>query len=308
MENVLITGGTGLVGKQLVKQLKQKGYGVRVLSRSRAKTESNADYFYWNPQIDEIDLKALKSVDHIIHLAGAGILDKRWTPRRKQLLLDSRVETGQFLLKKIRENQVKLKSFISASGVGYYGAITSDRIFNETDDPSDDFVAEVCKQWEESADAFSEYSFRTVKLRIGVVLSTEGGALPSLIKPITLGLGAPIGSGKQYIPWIHIHDLCDIFIKGLEDDQMNGVYNAVAPEHQTNASLTKTISRTIGRSLWLPNVPAMIIQLIMGERACLILKGSRVSSNKIEHAGFEYKFRDLEKALKNLLQKEPHSP
>jgi uncharacterized protein (TIGR01777 family) len=303
MENVLITGGTGLVGKQLVEQLKQQGYGVKVLSRSKTTTESSTDQYYWNPRNEEIDLNALKSIDHVIHLAGAGILDKRWTQKRKRILLDSRIQTGSFLLKMIKDNQVQIKSFVSASGVGYYGAITMDRIFIETDDPHDDFVAEVCKQWEKSADAFSEYGFRTVKLRIGVVLSDEGGALPTLMKPIKLGFGAPIGSGKQYIPWIHINDLCEIFIKSLKDNRMNGAYNSVSPDHQTNASITKAISKTIGRSLWLPNVPSKIIQLIMGERACLILKGSRVSCDKIENAGFEFKFKDFEKALKHLLQK-----
>jgi uncharacterized protein (TIGR01777 family) len=302
MENVLITGGTGLVGNKLVEHLKQQEYGVRILSRSKTITNSSSDYYYWNPEKDEIDLDVFKSIDHIIHLAGAGILDKRWTTKRKQTLLDSRVQTSSFLLKMIKDNQIQLKSFISASGVGYYGALTSEKIFKEMDSPHEDFVAEVCKQWEKSADAFSEYGFRTVKLRIGVVLSIEGGALPSLMKPIKMGFGAPIGSGNQYIPWIHISDLSEIFIRALKDDQMSGVYNSVSPDHQTNASLTNAISRTIGKSIRLPNVPSFIIQIMMGERACLILKGSRVSSNKIENTGFKFKFGDIDIALKHLLQ------
>ncbi len=304
MENVLITGGTGLVGNQLVNRLKQQGFGVRVLSRSKTIIDSSIDHYFWDPRNNKIDQEALKSVDHIIHLAGAGILDKRWTPKRKQILIDSRVETARFLLQKIKERKVPLKSFISASGIGYYGAVTTDRIFKETDDPHDDFVAEICKQWEKAADAFSENGFRTVKLRIGVVLSSEGGALIPLMKPIKMGFGAPIGSGKQYIPWIHIDDLCSHFIKALKDDRMSGPYNSVAPDHRTNASMTKAISKIIGRSVWLPNVPSMIIQLVMGERACLILKGSRVSSEKIERTGFEFSYNDLEKALSNLIQKQ----
>jgi len=303
METVLITGGTGLVGKQLVVKLKQQGYGVRVLSRNRTTTNSSPDHYYWDPENNEIDLDTLKSIDHIIHLAGAGILDRRWTSKRKQVIIDSRVETSRFLLQKIIENQIKLKSFISASGVGYYGAISTERIFQEMDDPHDDFVAEVCKQWEKAADAFFGNGFRTVKLRIGVVLSIDGGALPTLMKPIKMGLGAPIGSGKQYVPWIHIDDLCALFIKALKEDQMRGAYNSVTPDHRTNASMTKAISNKIERSLWLPNVPSFIMQTIMGERACLILNGSRVSSQKIEDTGFEFTYKDFESAINNLIQK-----
>jgi uncharacterized protein (TIGR01777 family) len=301
MEKVLITGGTGLVGKHLIKHLKRNGYEVRVLSRNKKKTGSNLSYFYWDPAGEEIDMEAFRDVDHLIHLAGAGILDRRWTAKRKRVLIESRVATGRFLYKMIRNNKVHLKSFVTASGIGYYGAVTSEKVFIESDVPHDDFVAEVCKQWERSADSFSDFGVRTVKLRIGVVLSCEGGALPSLMRPIKLGLGAPIGSGRQYIPWIHINDLCRIFIRSLKDNQMEGAFNSVAPEHQTNRSMTRAISKAVGKPLWLPNIPAGIIKMLMGERSCLILKGSKVSNRKIENTGFEFEFKTLEMALKNLI-------
>ena len=303
MEKVLITGGTGLVGKHLIKHLDRNGYEVRVLSRDKKKTGSNLSHFYWNPAAEEIDMEAFRDVDHLIHLAGAGILDRRWTAKRKQVLIESRAATGRLLYKMIRNNQVQLKSFVTASGVGYYGAVTTEKVFIESDEPHDDFVAKVCKQWERSADSFSDFGVRTVKLRIGVVLSSEGGALPSLMKPVKWGLGAPIGLGKQYIPWIHINDLCEIFIRSLKDDQIKGVYNSVAPEHQTNRSMTRAISEATGKPLWLPNIPEGIIKMLMGERACLILKGSKVSSRKIENTGFEFEFKSLETALKDLIDR-----
>lgn len=301
MNRVLITGGTGLVGVRLSEKLKKEGYWVGILSRNRKKSNGNIDHFYWNPSEEEIDPEALTSADHIIHLAGAGILEKKWTSKRKQLVIDSRVKTAQLLLNKIKEQNNQLKTFISASGVGYYGAITSEKIFKETDPPFNDFIGDVCVQWEKSAEQFSETDSRTVILRIGVVLSKVGGALSKMLQPIKMGLGSPIGSGEQYMPWIHIDDLCEMFIKAIEDDQLQGVYNAVSPDHQTNASMTRIISQLMNKTLWFPNIPSFMIRLLFGERSNLILNGSRVSSEKIERTGFIFSYNNLKSALLDLL-------
>lgn len=303
MNMVLITGGTGLVGIKLAEKLHQKGYRVGILSRKKTSFNDSIDHFYWNPAEDQIDPEALKSADHIIHLAGAGIIDKKWSSKRKQIIIDSRVRTAEFLLKKIKEYNTQIKTYISASGVGYYGAITSERIYCEKDSPNNDYVSDVCVRWEKSANQFSNLGIRTVIFRIGVVLSKDGGALSKMKPPIKYGLGAAIGTGKQYMPWIHIDDLCEMFIKAIQDDRLQGVYNSASPDHQTNESINRLLCEVMEKPLWLPNIPSLLIKLLFGERSVLILNGSRVSSEKIENTGFVFLYRDLKSALMDLIKK-----
>ncbi|AOW20213.1 TIGR01777 family oxidoreductase [Urechidicola croceus] len=300
MPTVLISGGTGLIGKYLSKKLLEKGYKVSILSRSK-KEDSNMQYFTWNIEKHEIEKEAIITADYIIHLAGSGIADKRWTDNRKKEIIDSRVDSTNLIFNKVKEYDSMLKAFISASGINYYGTITSDKIFTESDSVGDDFLGNVCKQWEESANQFEGLGIRTVKLRTGVVFTENGGALEKIVKPIKMGLGSPIGSGKQYTPWVHIEDLCNMYIQAIENNEMTGSYNAIAPEHITNKQLTIAIGKQLKKSIWLPNVPSFILKLILGEMSFLVLKGSRASSKKIESTGFKFLFPDIENTLNDLL-------
>ena len=301
METVLITGGTGLVGKHLSNKLQERGYSVSFLSRTSQKTLS-IKTFEWNYQKQTINNGVFNNVDYIIHLAGANIGRKRWTNSRKQLIIDSRVKTGQLIFDKIKEQKKSLKAFISASAIGYYGTITTDKIFKETDLPANDFLGNVCNQWEKIADKFEEKGIRTVKIRTGVVLTEKEGALSKMITPVKIGIGSAIGTGKQYLPWIHIDDLCEIYIKAIEDNQMNGVYNAVSPDYKTNKDFTKILASVLNKPFWLPNVPPIIMKLVFGEMSDLLLKGSRISADKILKTGYEFQFSDLKSALTNLIK------
>jgi uncharacterized protein (TIGR01777 family) len=299
METVLITGASGLVGSYLSKKLIEKGYHVAILGRKSEK-DTTLQKFSWNIEKNEIDENAFENVDYIIHLAGANIGDRRWTVKRKKEILDSRIKSAQLIFQKISENKQHLKAFITASAIGYYGAITSDKIFVETDNASDDFLGETCRLWENAANNFEGLGIRTVKIRTGIVLTNQGGALAKMMTPVKVGLGASIGSGKQFMPWIHIDDLCNIYIKALEDNNMHGAYNAVAPEHKTNSEFSETLTKVLKKAVWVPIVPAIIVRIIFGKMAELVLNGSRVSSNKLIKEGFQFKFPDLSSALADL--------
>ena len=300
MSTVLISGGTGLVGRRLSSVLAGLGYEVMILSRD---TTANFTYstYKWNPDQQEIAYDAIARADYVIHLAGANISKERWTDHRKRQIIESRVKSGQLLVKSIRMNDKKIKAFISASAVGYYGAETSENIFIETDAPASDFLGTTCETWEKPAREISSQGIRSVVLRIGVVLDREGGALPKMIGPIKYGVGSALGDGKQYVPWIHIDDLIGILVKSIEDEQMNGAYNAVAPETTDNASLTQAVADVLKKPLFMPKVPASLLRLLYGEMADIILKGSRVSAEKIIQAGYKFGHPKLKTALRDLL-------
>lgn len=300
METVLITG-KGLVSDHLSKQLLAKGYNVTFLSRSK-NHNSSFQTFTWNIDQNQIEEDAVASADYIIHLAGANISGGRWTKKRKQLIIDSRVKSTNLIFAEVKKQNKKLKAFISSSAVGYYGAVTSDKIFTEADPPANDFLGETCRLWERSADNFEASGIRTVKIRTGVVLSENGGALEKMMPPVKLGIGSAIGKGNQFMPWIHIDDLCSIFIKTLEDTQMKGAYNAVAPDFETNKEFTQTLAQVLNKPSWFPNVPSFIMKMMFGEMAAILLEGSRISANKIKATGFKFKFTDLKNALSDLLK------
>ena len=300
MATILITGGTGLVGRFLCKKLKDKGYSVAILGRTSQKNGETPTYT-WDIDKNEIEKEALEKADYIIHQAGANISEGKWTAKRKKLIIDSRVKSAQLIFEKLKENTNQVKAFISASAIGYYGTISTDKIFSETDPPANDFLGEICRQWEQSADRFEELGIRAVKIRTGVVLAKHGGALEKMITPIKLGIGSAIGNGRQYVPWIHIEDLCDIYIKAIEDAQMNGAYNAVAPDHKTNRDFAGTLAHVLRKPLWFPNIPAIVMKIIFGKMSVILLKGSRVSSEKITNAGYKFKFPKLKGALVNLI-------
>ena len=297
MTSILITGGTGLIGKHLCNVLRSKGYKILILSRNKT---NNPNTYYWNISENYIDPKAIQKADYVIHLAGAGIADKRWTKKIKKELIDSRVKSANLLFSKIKTLNPNLKGFISASGIGYYGAITSEKIFKETDVSGNDFLATVCKIWEEASNQFNSLNIRTVIFRTGVVFSKKGGAFEKMSQPIKLGFGSPIGTGNQYIPWIHIDDLCNMYVEAIENNELNGIYNAVASDYVTNEFLTKSIATILDKKAWLPNVPSFILKLIFGEMAVILLEGSRVSAEKIKSTGFKFKYPFLLEALKDL--------
>ena len=296
MSKILITGGTGLIGKYLQQKLKEKNHAVVILTRN----PTLKNEFKWDIKKEYVDDNAFKDVTHIIHLAGAGIADEKWTIKRKKELIDSRVQSANLLLKKIKDLKIDLKGFVSASGIGYYGAITSEKIFTEDDIPENDFISKVCIEWEKAAHQFKQLNIPVTILRTGIVLTKLGGALPKINTPLFL---ATLGTGKQYMPWIHIDDLCNIYVKTVEDVRFIGVYNAVAPEHETNDSFTKKLSKTISKPIFPLNAPSFVLKTILGEMACILLEGSRISSKKIT-LFYSFIFTDLKSALKNIYHNE----
>lgn len=300
MAKVLISGGTGSIGSLMADFLHRQGHEVGLLSRSE-NNDGTFKTYKWNIKDNYLDPEALESCDYIIHLAGAGIADKAWTAGRKKEIIESRVLSTDLLYNQVKKHKTPLKAFISASAVGYYGQVTSNKNFTEKDKSANDFVGKTCFLWEQAAEQFENLGIRTVRLRIGVVLMEKGGALEKMVQPIRMGFGSPLGSGKQYIPWIHVDDLIGMFYKALTSDDMSGAYNAVAPEPASNAEFTRILARALNKKLWLPNVPAFVLKALLGDRASLVLKGSRVSSQKIESTGFTFKYASLETALKNLL-------
>jgi len=261
--------------------------------------------FEWNIKEKTINAAAFEGVTHIIHLAGANISEKRWTDERKKELISSRVDSADLILKTLQEKKIRLKSFISASGINYYGTKTTDTVFTENDGPGNDFLSEVVVLWERAADQFKEQNLaeRVVKIRTAVVLSEKDGALKKMLPTIKMGIGSALGSGKQYMPWIHIEDICSIYESALKNNMMDGAFNAVAPQHTTNQNLTKKIAEVLKKPLFMPNVPGFVLKLIFGELADALLEGSRASAEKIQKTGFQFKFPDLKAALENLLQK-----
>jgi uncharacterized protein (TIGR01777 family) len=323
MPTVLITGGTGTVGKRLTQLLIEKGYDVNILSRSHSKPihginkdredtialENNAHgklaYYKWDLANQYIDPAAIGSADFIVHLAGAGVADKRWTEARKKEIANSRTQSSALIVSALKENPNHVKAVISASAIGWYGpdgSNTTAKKFVETDLHCHDFLGETCRVWEASIEPVTQLNKRLVILRTGIVLSNEGGALVEFKKPLLFKTAAILGNGKQIISWIHIDDLCNQYIYAIENQAMNGVYNAVAPIPVTNAILTKALARKVCGSFFITmKVPAFILKIMLGEMSIEILKSTTVSSNKIETAGFHFKFPDINKAVDELV-------
>ena len=299
---VLITGGSGLIGKVLTQFLKDAGHDVAILTR-KVNPKLKVKQYQWDPRVHEIDSEALFNVDCIIHLAGANIAEKRWTKKRWEEMYSSRVASAEFLFEKVKEDQIPLKSFISSSAIGWYGADTSEQVFTEEAACADDILGDLSLAWEAAADSFSDIGCSVSKVRTGIVLTHGGGALPKMMKPILFGMGSPIGSGMQYMPWIHMDDLCAIYKQLLEQKLPAGVYNGVSPEHVTNKDLTRLLAKVLQRPLWLPNVPSFVLSLIFGKMAVILLNGSRVSADKLIEKGFQFKYPKTLAALEDVLNK-----
>ncbi|NQZ75359.1 MAG: TIGR01777 family protein [Ekhidna sp.] len=298
IKTVLITGGTGLVGGQLSKLLSEKGLKVTHLSRNPM--QKHYQTFYWDVNKGEIDDEAITSADAIIHLAGAGVSDKRWSTQWKEEIYNSRIQSTKLLREKVRELNPNLKHFISASAVGYYGWDSGEQYVDETSQKGEGFLADVVEDWEKEAQAFEQLGVNVAMVRIGIVLSEKGGALVEMAKPIKLFAGAPLGSGQQHMSWIHVEDLCGIFAHIL-NHKLEGIYNGVGPSPETNKNFTKEVAKQLKKPLWLPNVPKFALQIIVGEMASILLGGNRATSQKIENAGFKFRFPSLSQALQSLL-------
>ncbi|MBS9525338.1 TIGR01777 family oxidoreductase [Litoribacter alkaliphilus] len=294
MKKILITGGSGLVGKKITEQLEREDYEVAWLSRS---PKEGRKTFIWDVEKQEIDPYAMRWADAIIHLAGAGVADKRWTEKRKREILDSRVESTRLLFEAARTEEEKPKVIVSASAVGYYGMDTGDTLLNEEDKPGDDFLAEVVKKWEKEVKHFESLHIRTVMLRIGIVLASEGGALSEILRP---PVAAPLGTGEQFMSWIHLSDLARMFRHALFNDSVHGVYNAVGPKPVTNRELTEKAAKAKGKPFVNVGVPKAVLRVVLGEMAQMVLGGNKVSSLKIQSAGYKFRYNDIGDALGQL--------
>lgn len=297
-QKILITGGSGLIGMELSSLLTDKGYEMAHLTR---KKELNFPYkqFEWDIQKQEIDKKAIEFADVIIHLAGAGVVDEKWTDERKKVIIESRTSSAELLKSSIAKHENKPKIFIGASGINYYGIDTGDEVMKEEDPSGDGFLPEVCVLWEEATDQMEQLGMKTAKVRIGIVLSAKGGALPQLAQPIKLGVGAPLGSGNQMMSWIHIQDLCGIFLHIIENN-LSGTYNGVGPNPVTNKDMTKAVAKQLGKPLWVPNVPPFALKLLLADRASMVLGGVNGSAQKILSSGYVFKYPQLKGALQEI--------
>lgn len=298
---VLITGATGLIGSDIVKQCQHNNIAINYLTTSKSKIVNDPDYqgFYWNPDTNIIDVKCIENVDVIIHLVGASI-SKRWTKTHKQAILDSRLKTTALLYKTLENTSNNISQIVSASAIGFYPDSQTNYYTEEEQQVNTSFLGEVVNAWEEAIDVFKTLKIIVSKVRIGIVFSKKGGAFVELIKPIKYGVGAVMGSGQQWMSWIHLYDLTSIFMHIIEN-KLEGTYNAVSPDPETNKTITKAIAKHINRPLVLPNIPKFTMKLVLGEMHIILFESQRVSSKKIENTGFNFKYNNLQMALDDLI-------
>lgn len=304
MKRILITGGTGTIGQRLIELLHQdqRDTSIRVLSRSKNPVK-HAEVFSWDIQNGFIEEGALDGVDVVVHLAGFPV-SERWTEKNKQLIRSSRIDSIELIRQKLGHQ--KIQALVSASGVSIYGTATSEHIFKESDTPShfsNDFLGQVSLDWESAAKSLEQNTDKVYLLRTPIVLSKKGGALEKMTKPVKYGIGSPLGSGKQWMPWVHIDDLCQAYINCIFNEIEAGTYNIAAADLPNNQIFTQTIAKVMGKSLWAPNVPSFVLKLLFGEMAKIVLEGSRVDGTKYLESGGKYQYNDLEAALKSLLKK-----
>lgn len=301
-QNVLITGGTGFIGKKLTEILLERDYSVSILTRNSKPNTEGVTYYIWDVSSQNIEEAAVLNADYIIHLAGENIAEKKWTATRKAEIKDSRTQSAQLIYTVLKKHNKRIEAFVSASGIGFYGAINGEGICTENTLPANDFIGMTCQEWEKSADLMAGLGIRTVKIRTGLVLGKDEGILKKLTPIFKRGFGSALGSGKQYMPWIHVQDLCMMYIEAIENEKMSGAYNATINDSTTNLSFSRELANSLGSSMWLPKVPAFLIRMGMGEMADIVLTGRRVSSDKIKKLGFRFEFKNLKKALKDCLK------
>jgi len=297
MQRVVITGAGGLIGSRLSEMLSDEGYDVVHLTRSRKRGDKYKS-FIWDPEAGICDADAFNAGDIIIHLAGANIGEKRWSPVRKREILDSRIKTAGLLSSSTVAKGIFPSAFISASATGIYGSVISQTIFSERDTPAADFLGETCRVWEAAADPFEAAGVRVVKVRTSVVLAPRGSALSKLRAPAAAGLIVRFAPGNQFFPWIHIDDLCMVYMKAVTDAGMAGAYNAASPEHITHDMLMREIAKQKRLPVFLPRIPEWIARMMLGEMSVVITTGSRVSCDRLIASGFEFRYPDIRSALK----------
>lgn len=303
METVLITGGTGLVGKALGQALLNKGYRVVILSRQSVNATATLTYAHWNVEQQAIEKSAIEMADYVVHLAGAGVAEKRWTKKRKQEIVSSRVNSSRLIAESLRTIPNKVKTVVSASAIGWYGPdpiIPNSKPFVEADFCHNDFLGMACKHWEESIEPVVQLGKRLVKIRTGIVLSRKGGALKEFKRPLRLGIATILGRGRQVISWIHIDDLVQLYISAIENPAMNGVYNAVAPGPVSNKELTLELAKSRKRFFIKIHIPSFLLKLFLGEMSVELLKSCTVSNKKIEEAGYKFLYPSVQSAMEHL--------
>ena len=301
MKTILITGGTGLIGRYLIKSLSKDSNTIYVLTRSESRFENNVNFINWDPDSQRLDLSNIPAVDYIINLAGASIDGSRWTNSYKRKILESRLNSTSLLFKEIRKLKQKPSIYIGASATGFYKKNTKVAQVEE-DYKGSDFLSDVVAKWEKESNNFMKYGIRTVLLRIGLVLSKDGGVLKKLYPIFKLFLGVPIGSGRQTISWIHIKDLVDFIHQSIGDNKISGVYNLTAPEVINNYKFTEELALVLNRPVF-PKIfkaPSLIVKLLFGEQSSLVLNGLNVSSKKIESTSFKFSFTNIKSALKEI--------
>ncbi|MBA2611292.1 MAG: TIGR01777 family protein [Bacteroidetes bacterium] len=299
MANILITGGSGLVGKAISELLLKNNHQPVWLSREEGKYKS-IKKFKWDVSRNYIDENAFEGVESVIHLAGAGIADNRWTTAYKKEIIDSRVKSSELLFNYISKNKFPIKTLVGSSAMGYYGATQSEKIFTETDGPGNDFLAETCVLWEKSYQPFIDAGIRTSIIRTGVVISKTGGAYVKMAPAFKLGFGAGLASGKQAFQWIHINDIASIFQYALLNTTINGIYNGVGSELIDNKNFSKQLAKSLHKPFFAPNLPGFLLKIFMGESAVIITEGVKISNKKIKDSGFKFEFETAEAALKDL--------
>jgi uncharacterized protein (TIGR01777 family) len=298
-KTVLIAGGTGLIGSRLSQLLVEKGYNVLHLSR-RKNLQAEIPAYAWDLNQMSVDDEAITRSDIVVNLAGAGIADKPWTEERKQLIIDSRVKSNRLLLDAFQRLGHQPEVYVAASAIGYYGD-SGEAWVNEESESGEGFLSKSVQIWEQPIQEAIASDLRTVALRIGLVLSTKGGALLKLLLPFYFFVGTYFGDGQQWYSWIHIDDLCRMFIQAIEDREMQGVYNAVGPTPERNKAFTRLVGEARNVPFLLFPAPVFALQLFLGEMSQTVLISTKVSSEKIEKRGFTFQFEQLGEAVQDLL-------
>ena len=310
MSIVLISGGSGLIGRELSRHLVERGYKVIILSRERNATSPSPKitFSYWNVKEKIIDKELINKADHIIHLAGAGVMNKKWTKGYKEKIIESRTKSAELIVSCLKDNHHQVKTFVSASAIGWYGAdhfpLLREDGFIESDLPSNDFLGSTCVLWEAAADNIIPLGIRLIKLRTGIVLSSNGGAFKEFKKPLRFGIAAVLGNGEQVISWIHIDDLCRMYCEAIENNYLNGSYNAVAPCPLSQRNLEIVLAEKLRNKFFIPiYIPSILLKLILGKRSIEVLKSATVSNKKIKSTGFTFLYPSIESAIEDLLKR-----